>query len=152
MLKEWMRKAVLLPFKKCRPDAIEPKYAHSGDSGMDLYCPERVWIPGQKATLIDTGIAFDIPDGYEIQVRLRSGVALRYPIVMPNSPGTIDSGYRGSIGIIVFNVSNNGFYIEAGERIAQAVLCPVEFAMLREAESLSDTERGAGGYGHSGRF
>lgn len=151
---EYSPAPIPLRYKKLHPNAISPKYAYAGDSGMDLYCPERTFIPPGSVINIDTGIAFEIPQGYEIQIRLRSGAAMEYPLVMPNAPATIDSGYRGSVGIIVRNVSMyKDVLLEAGERIAQAVLCPVSQAVLIETtDDFARTERGTSGYGQSGRF
>jgi dUTP pyrophosphatase len=129
-----------------------PSYATSGAAGMDLMAAvsETVQIlPGARA-LIPTGLAIALPPGYELQIRPRSGLALRHGIVVPNSPGTIDEDYRGEIQVIVMNAGTAPFDVERGARIAQAVLAPVVRAVWHEADSLESTDRGAGGFGSTG--
>lgn len=130
-----------------------PSYATSGAAGMDLLAAvtDPVTIaPGQRA-LIPTGLAIALPPGHELQVRPRSGLALRHGIVLPNSPGTIDEDYRGELGVIVLNTGDAPFVVERGMRIAQAVLAPVLRAVWEEAAVLDSTERDAGGFGSTGR-
>jgi dUTP pyrophosphatase len=129
-----------------------PKYAHMDDSGLDIcaFLEEDLIIkPGERA-LVQTGIYVAIPDGYELQVRSRSGLALKKGIFVLNSPGTIDAGYRNSIGVILYNSSKDDFTVKNGDRIAQLVLQAVPRVVWQEVESLDDTERGMGGYGSSG--
>jgi len=129
-----------------------PSYATAGAAGMDLQAAvsEPVTIaPGGRA-LIPTGLAIALPSGYELQIRPRSGLALRHGIVLPNSPGTIDEDYRGEIGVIVLNTGSEPFVVERGMRIAQAVLAPVVRVQWSEVETLDSTERGAGGFGSTG--
>jgi dUTP pyrophosphatase len=129
-----------------------PKYAHVDDSGLDIcaFLEEDLIIkPGERA-LVQTGIYVAIPDGYELQVRSRSGLALKKGIFVLNSPGTIDAGYRNSIGVILYNSSKDDFTVKNGDRIAQLVLQAVPKVVWQEVESLDDTERGMGGYGSSG--
>ena len=129
-----------------------PEYAHMDDSGLDIcaFLEEDLIIkPGERA-LVQTGIYVAIPDGYEFQVRSRSGLALKKGIFVLNSPGTIDAGYRNSIGVILYNSSKDDFTIKNGDRIAQLVLQAVPMVVWQEVESLDDTERGMGGYGSSG--
>lgn len=129
-----------------------PKYAHMDDSGLDIcaFLEEDLIIkPGERA-LVQTGIYVAIPDGYEFQVRSRSGLALKKGIFVLNSPGTIDAGYRNSIGVILYNSSKDDFTVKNGDRIAQLVLQAVPMVIWQEVESLDDTERGMGGYGSSG--
>jgi dUTP pyrophosphatase len=129
-----------------------PKYAHVDDSGLDIcaFLEEDLIIkPGERA-LVQTGIYVAIPDGYELQVRSRSGLALKKGIFVLNSPGTIDAGYRNSIGVILYNSSKDDFTVKNGDRIAQLVLQAVPRVVWQEVESLDDTERGMGGYGSSG--
>ena len=129
-----------------------PKYAHMDDSGLDIcaFLEEDLIIkPGERA-LVQTGIYVAIPDGYEFQVRSRSGLALKKGIFVLNSPGTIDAGYRNSIGVILYNSSKDNFTVKNGDRIAQLVLQAVPMVVWQEVESLDDTERGMGGYGSSG--
>lgn len=129
-----------------------PAYATSGAAGMDLVAAvtEPVTIaPGQRA-LIPTGLAIALPAGYELQIRPRSGLALRNGIVLPNSPGTIDEDYRGEIQVIVLNAGAEPFVVERGARIAQAVLAPVVRASWDEVADLDVTTRGRGGFGSTG--
>jgi dUTP pyrophosphatase len=129
-----------------------PAYATAGSAGMDLLAavqsPVRIG-PGERA-LIPTGLIVALPPGYELQVRPRSGLALRHGITLPNSPGTIDEDYRGEIAVIVLNTGADAFVVERGARIAQAVLAPVSRAAWREVESLEATARNAGGFGSTG--
>jgi dUTP pyrophosphatase len=131
-----------------------PEYQTPGASGFDLRAaiPEDEPVhlyPGDGA-LIPTGLAISVPAGYELQIRPRSGLAYQYGVIVLNSPGTIDSDYRGEIKVLLANLGNDAVAIEAGQRIAQAVLCPVLSAKFVEVESLDDTERGAGGFGSTG--
>jgi dUTP pyrophosphatase len=129
-----------------------PGYASAGAAGMDLLAAVTVPVtiaPGQRA-LIPTGLAIALPPGYELQIRPRSGLALRHGIVLPNSPGTIDEDYRGEIQVIVLNAGDAPFVVERGTRIAQAVLAPVVRARWHEVEILDDTARGSGGFGSTG--
>jgi dUTP pyrophosphatase len=137
-------------------DLSLPSYATGGSAGMDLVAALR---PGETRTLkpmqrmlIDTGIAIALPEGYEAQVRPRSGLALAYGITVLNAPGTIDSDYRGEIGVLLFNSSNEDFIIERGMRIAQLVVAKYERVRWNVVEELSSTERGAGGFGSTGRY
>jgi dUTP pyrophosphatase len=129
-----------------------PGYATAGAAGMDLLAavPAPVTIaPGARA-LIPTGLVVALPPGHELQVRPRSGLALRHGIVLPNSPGTIDEDYRGEIQVIMMNLGSEPFTVERGMRIAQAVLAPVVRAAWRVADTLEETERGARGFGSTG--
>ncbi len=130
-----------------------PSYATAGAAGMDLLAAvgDPVTIaPGQR-TLIPTGLCIALPAGYELQVRPRSGLALRHGIVLPNSPGTIDEDYRGEIGVIILNTGDAPFVVERGARIAQAVLAPVVRATWQAVTALDSTARDAGGFGSTGR-
>lgn len=130
-----------------------PVYMTPHSAGMDLYAElesERILQPGARM-LVPTGIAIALPDGYEAQIRPRSGLALKHGITMLNAPGTIDADYRGEIGVIVINHGSEPFVIRNGERIAQMVVAPVVRAVLEEVSDLDDTVRGAGGFGHTGR-
>lgn len=129
-----------------------PAYATKGSAGFDLSAcitTEETLAPGE-IKLIPTGLSFEIPEGYEIQIRPRSGLAAKNGISIVNTPGTIDSDYRGEVKIIMINHSKTPFVIKRGERIAQAVLNAAPQAQLIEAEELTDTTRGAGGFGHTG--
>jgi dUTP pyrophosphatase len=130
-----------------------PARATRGAAGFDLHAAVEaavVLAPRERA-LIPTGFAIAVPEGYEAQVRPRSGLALKHGIVLPNAPGTIDSDYRGEVKIIVCNTGEKAFTIERGDRIAQLVIAPVVRAEWDEVASLDPTERGEGGFGHSGR-
>ena len=129
-----------------------PAYATPGAAGMDLLAAVAAPVtiePGGRA-LIPTGLAIALPPGFEMQVRPRSGLALRNGIVLPNSPGTIDEDYRGEVQVIVMNAGDAPFTIERGMRIAQAVVAPVVRAKWQEVESLNDTARSVGGFGSTG--
>ena len=130
-----------------------PAYATSQSAGMDIRAniDEAIELQPLERRLIPTGLFMALPDGYEAQVRPRSGLALKHGITVLNTPGTIDADYRGEVGVILVNLSNTPFTIEPGERIAQMVIAKYEQAALEEVEVLDETERGAGGYGHSGR-
>lgn len=129
-----------------------PSYATAGAAGMDLLAAvaEPLTIaPGGRA-LVPTGLKIALPAGYELQVRPRSGLALRHGVVLPNSPGTVDEDYRGELLVIVMNAGEAPFTVERGMRIAQAVVSPVVRAEWREVEELPETARGAGGFGSTG--
>ena len=129
-----------------------PGYATPGAAGMDLLAAVSgpVTIPPGGRALIPTGLLIALPPGHELQVRPRSGLALRHGIVLPNSPGTIDEDYRGEVQVIVLNAGAEPFTVERGMRIAQAVLAPVTRAAWQEVPALPDTARGAGGFGSTG--
>ena len=137
-------------FRKSDPAAVLPEYAHPGDAGMDLRSVEDVTIrPGGRA-LVHTGLVMQLPDGAEAQVRPRSGLALKHGITVLNSPGTIDSGYRGEVGVILANFGEEPFHVEKGMRIAQMVVAQVVRADIAETDETDSTERGEGGFGSSG--
>lgn len=129
-----------------------PAYATEGSAGMDLraFLRRRVTIYPMERVLIPTGLFMEIPQGYEGQIRPRSGMALRKGLTVLNSPGTIDSDYRGEIKVLLINLSNEPQYIDDGDRIAQLVIAPMTQAVLTAVEVLSETQRGSGGYGHTG--
>ncbi|MEO1968738.1 MAG: dUTP diphosphatase [Sphingomonadaceae bacterium] len=127
-----------------------PAYATDGSAGMDVLSAEDVVLdPGGRAA-VATGLSLAIPSGYEIQVRPRSGLALKHAITVPNTPGTIDSDYRGELKIILINHGHEPFAVARGDRIAQLVLAPVVQAAWDEVEELDETVRGAGGFGSTG--
>jgi len=131
-------------------DLALPAYATEGAAGMDVLAAEDVTLaPGQRHA-VATGLALAIPQGYEIQVRPRSGLALKHGITVPNTPGTIDSDYRGELKVILINHGAEQFAIARGDRVAQLVLAPVTQAAWEEVEALDATERGAGGFGSTG--
>ena len=129
-----------------------PAYATPDSAGMDLRAnvAEPVVLRPLERRIIPTGLYMALPPGYEAQVRPRSGLAFKHGITVLNSPGTIDSDYRGELGVLLVNLSNEDFTIQAGERIAQMVIARHEQGEFVEVEELDDTERGAGGYGHTG--
>lgn len=134
-------------------DTQEPTYAYESDSGFDLRTTEDVWIFGNSRALIPTGLSFDIPDGYEIQVRTKSGIALKQGLMVLNSPGTVDSGYQAEIKVIVFNTTTEKVKIPKGQKIAQAVLCPVvngKWVDLVKVTKLEDKDRNNAGFGSTG--
>ena len=129
-----------------------PAYATPESAGMDLRAnvADPVVLRPLERRIIPTGLYIALPPGYEAQVRPRSGLAFKYGVTVLNSPGTIDSDYRGELGVLLVNLSNEDFTIQAGERIAQMVIARHEQGEFVEVEELDDTERGAGGYGHTG--
>ena len=129
-----------------------PAYKTSGSSGMDLmaYIKNKITINPGKIALVPTGIAVAIPENYEIQIRPRSGLAAKKSISVLNTPGTIDSDYRGEIKIILINLSKKSFVVKSGDRVAQMILCPVVKAKLKVVKDLPKTIRGKGGFGSTG--
>ncbi|WP_379554021.1 dUTP diphosphatase [Qipengyuania sp. DGS5-3] len=127
-----------------------PAYATRGSAGMDVIAAEAVALAPGERHAVATGFAMAIPDGFEIQVRPRSGLALKHAVTVPNTPGTIDSDYRGELKVIMINHGKSSFAIERGDRIAQLVLAPVVQAAWTEVDELDETERGAGGFGSTG--
>lgn len=127
-----------------------PAYATSGAAGMDVLAAEDVTLAPGGRHAVATGLALAIPPGFEIQVRPRSGLALKHGITVPNTPGTIDSDYRGELKVILINHGSEDFAIARGDRIAQLVLAPVVQAAWNEVTALDDTQRGTGGFGSTG--
>jgi dUTP pyrophosphatase len=138
--------------KRLHPDAMVPRYAHGPeeDAGMDLHSVEAVTLAPGETKLVATGLAIELPAGYEAQIRPRSGLALKHSITLPNSPATIDPGYRGEIKVILLNLGREPFQILPGERIAQMVIARYEAVEWEEGD-LADSRRGEGGFGSSGR-
>ena len=130
-----------------------PTYKTSGSSGMDLvaYIKNKIIIDPGKTVMIPTGIAVAIPKNYEIQIRPRSGLAAKKGISVLNTPGTVDSDYRGEIIIILINLSKKSFVVKSGDRVAQMILCPVAKGKLQEVKNLPKTVRGKGGFGSTGK-
>jgi dUTP pyrophosphatase len=142
-----------LGYKKLHPDAVTPKYNYESDSGFDLHSVVDTEIPPLKKVLIPTGLSFDINDGYEIQVRSKSGLALKQGLMVLNSPGTVDNGYTGEVQVIVFNTNNYAVSIPKGMKIAQAVLCPVVnggWVRLEETKQTINKDRNENGFGSTG--
>lgn len=130
-----------------------PSYAKEGDSGVDLKAILGCKVPAYSRTLVDTGLYTEIPLGFELQIRSRSGLALKQGLIVLNSPGTIDSSYRGGISVIIFNTTDREIEIKKGDRIAQAVLCPVykiQWDKVNSLDELNKTERNLGGFGSTG--
>ena len=142
----------MLKVKKLNKNAIIPKYHSEEAAGMDLHAciDEPVTLKPLEIKLIPTGFAMELPKGYEGQVRPRSGLACKFGVTVANSPGTIDSDYRGEVKVGLTNNSYNDYTIQPQDRVAQLVIAPVVQMGIVEVEELSDTERGTGGFGHSG--
>jgi len=135
---------------KIDPAAQMPTYAHPGDAGMDVRSIETVTLPPGGRALVHTGLAFQLPSNAEAQVRPRSGLALKHGVTVLNSPGTIDAGYRGEVGVILINLGAEPFTVEPGMKIAQVVVAPVAQAEIVEVAALDSSDRGAGGFGSTG--
>lgn len=174
-----MGNKVTVGFKKVHPDAKLPTYAHEGDAGMDVYAVEDVELQPGKATLVSTGLIAEIPAGYEIQVRPRSGLALKSNVTVWNGTGTVDAKYRGVIGVILMYIPSwdkvercnfisdghdadgapnirrgiraESYMVKKGDKIAQLVLAPVTTCHPVEVQEVSETERGTGGFGSTGK-
>ncbi len=138
-----------IKFQKLHSDAQVPSYAHLGDAGADVFSVAEVTLQPNARAAIPTGLAVDIPIGYEIQVRPKSGLALKHGIAVLNSPGTVDAGYRGEIQVIVINLGTEPYTFAKGQKIAQLVLKPVFQANYVEGE-LGSSDRGIGGFGSTG--
>ena len=137
--------------KRHSASAILPKYAHPGDAGMDLYAIETATLQSGATTLIKTGLSIELPPNTEAQIRPRSGLALKHAVTVLNTPGTLDEGYRGEIGVILINHGHQPFAITPGMPIAQMVITPVIYAEIQEVQALSPTNRGEGGFGSTGQ-
>jgi dUTP pyrophosphatase len=140
-------------FQKLRPGAQAPRYMSAGAAGMDLSSAsaEAITIAPGGRVAVPTGLALEIPPGFEGQVRPRSGLARKFGITLPNAPGTIDSDYRGEVQVLLANLGAEPYVVNLGDRIAQLVIAPVVTAELEEADALEDSARGDGGFGHTGR-
>lgn len=142
-----------LSFKKLHPDAVSPKYAYPSDSGFDLHATHEVFIQPQSRMIVGTGLSFNIKDGFEIQVRPKSGLAAKQGLTVLNTPGTVDSGYDGEVKVILYNTSENSIKIEKGQKIAQACVCPVvngRWVDIKEVSSIDGKDRGDNGFGSTG--
>ena len=142
-----------LGYKKVHPDAIEPFYNYEKDSGFDLCSVEEVVLKPLSRLMVNTGLAFNIPDEHEIQIRPKSGLAINYGVTVLNTPSTIDGGYVGEVKVILFNTSREEFHIKKGTKIAQAVLCPViqgKYVNIENIDELPQTDRGDNGFGSTG--
>ncbi len=142
-----------LKYKKLNPDAKDPFYNYPSDSGFDLYATQTVYITKFGRALVPTGLSFDIKDGYEIQVRSKSGLAINQGLMVLNSPGTVDNGYTGEVQVIIFNTNDFMVTIEKGTKVGQAVLCPVvngKWVILEETEEEIKKDRNENGFGSTG--
>ncbi|MBR4476324.1 MAG: dUTP diphosphatase [Kiritimatiellae bacterium] len=139
-----------LRFKRIHPDAALPSYAHASDAGMDVRSVEDVTVPAKGRVLVHTGLVMLLPPMFEAQVRPRSGLALKHGITVLNTPGTIDAGYRGEVGVILANFGDSDFEVRKGDKIAQIVVAPVLQAQIEEADVIDETDRGSGGFGSTG--
>ena len=136
--------------KRLDDRAVVPHYAHPGDAGLDLFAVEDVVLAPGASAVVGTGIAIELPPDTEAQVRPRSGLAAKSQITVLNTPGTIDEGYRGEVGVILINHGREHFEVKVGMKIAQMVIKPVLRVEVEEVSELSDTRRGAGGFGSTG--
>ena len=151
MMKKKSNEAMTVRFKKINPEAILPAYAHPGDAGLDVRSIEDLTLqPGARA-LVRTGLVMELPPDAEAQVRPRSGLALKFGVTVLNSPGTIDAGYRGEVGVILINHGDAPFEVRKGDRIAQIVIASVVHADIVEVADVESSERGEGGFGSTGR-
>ncbi len=142
-----------LGYQRISPLAIKPKYNYPTDSGFDLHSVIDITVPAFGRALIPTGLKFDIDDGYEIQIRTKSGLAINQGLIVLNSPGTVDNGYTGECKVPVFNTNQTPFNITCGMKVAQAVLCPVvngRWVDLVEKDDIQDKDRGDKGFGSTG--
>lgn len=142
-----------LRYNLIHPDAIDPKYNYESDSGFDLYSVNDIVIPPFGRALVPTGICFDIPEGLEIQVRTKSGLAINQGLMVLNSPGTVDAGYNGEVKAIIFNTNNSEFKITKGMKVAQGVLCPVlagGYVELIKVSEIKEKDRNSNGFGSTG--
>jgi len=140
-----------IKIKRLSDEVKLPKYQTAGSVGFDLEAQENVEIAVGKTALISTGLSFELPDTYEIQVRPRSGLALKHSITVLNSPGTIDSDYRGELKVILINHGTESFKISIGDRIAQAVINKVEIVSFQDVQTISNTNRDSQGFGSTGK-
>ncbi len=127
-----------------------PRYMSAGAAGMDLFAAEDATLEPGETKVVSTGLRIAVPEGYEAQIRPRSGLALHHSITIPNAPGTIDADYRGVVKVILHNLGKSPFHLRRGDRIAQMVIAKVERAEWEEVDALPDTKRGEGGFGHTG--
>ena len=139
-----------LRVRRLSPDAIIPAYAHPGDAGLDLHACEDVALDPGVTCLVSTGVAIELPEATEAQVRPRSGLALKHSVTVLNTPGTIDEGYRGEVGVVLINHGATTFHVTRGMRIAQLVVQKRWTVEVVQVDGLTDTTRGTGGFGSTG--
>ena len=140
-----------IKFKKLNEEALIPEFQTKGSAGMDIHSIESVILNPMDFKIVKTGLAVEIPNGYEIQVRPRSGMACKKGITVINSPGTIDADYRSEIGVGLINLSNSSTLISKGDRIAQLIVNKIEYPEVEVVSELSETDRGSGGFGSTGK-
>lgn len=146
-------KSTTLKVKKLNEDATLPSYNYPSDSGFDIYSTEEIEIPAMGRALIPTGLSFQFQEGFEIQIRTKSGLAINQGIMVLNSPGTVDQGYSGEIKVPIFNTNNFPFTIKKNMKVAQGVLCPVmngNFVKIEQVTDIEQTDRGNNGFGSTG--
>ena len=139
-----------LRVRRLNPDAIIPAYAHPGDAGLDLHAIDDVMLEPGAVRMVPTGVAIELPEATEAQVRPRSGLALKHSVTVLNTPGTIDEGYRGEVGVVLINHGQTAFRVTRGMRIAQLVVQRRWTVEVVEVDGLTDTTRGTGGFGSTG--
>ena len=144
-----MTEIKIVMFENC--EDLMPAKAHFDDAAFDLRSRVDMVLPVRKSVVVPAGFSLELPVGYEAQIRPRSGLALKYDLMLTNSPGTIDAGYRGEVGVIMYNGGTEEFTIKRGDRIAQMVIARPPEVKLVVAESLSETDRGSGGFGSTGK-
>ena len=132
-------------------DDLVPAKAHHDDAAYDIRARTEVELVPRKPVLVPTGLFLELPIGYEAQIRPRSGMALKHALTVPNSPGTIDAGYRGEVSVIVLNAGDESYHVKRGERIAQMVISKLPDVEMVQVETLSESKRGAGGFGSTGK-
>lgn len=142
---------IKIKFKRLHPEAVLPRYQTTGSSGADVYSIEEVEIPAGQVRLVSLGFAVSMPEGVEIQIRPRSGLAIKNQITVLNTPGTVDSDFRGEMKVVLVNFSQESFLVKKGERIAQIVVSYVPRTTYVEVDELDITDRGEGGFGSTGR-
>jgi dUTP pyrophosphatase len=143
---------MIVKFQKLKPPAIVPKYQTAQAAGADLYAclEEAVTVKAGERVLVPSGIAVELPKGYELQIRPRSGLAVKHGVTVLNSPGTVDSDYRGELMVLLVNHGQEPFKIQHGERIAQVIICRHETVTFEEVTEFSESERGTAGFGSTG--
>jgi dUTP pyrophosphatase len=142
-----------LGYRVIHPDTVEPKYNYVTDSGFDLHSVEEITISPFGRALVPTGLCFDIPNGQEIQVRSKSGLAINQGLFVLNSPGTVDAGYTGEVKVIIFNTNNTEVTIKKGMKVAQGVVCPItssEWLNLIKVDDINEKDRNSNGFGSTG--
>ncbi len=141
---------VIVKIKRLIPEAQLPRYEHPGDSGADLVAVTDYTLQPMQWFAVPTGLSAEVPIGFELQIRPRSGLALRHGVTVLNTPGTVDAGYRGEIKVILLNLGSEPFYISKGQKIAQLVVAPVVWAQFEEVDKLTQSQRGSSGFGSTG--